>query len=331
MIVGIAAAAVASVCLAAFYYRKGITSQVKSFLGFTANITDTLVFAVRGSLTARYSSGGPVGLVSGSASVTVAADVGALSGNSIQWAANNSAKGISWPGRSNTPNGRAISVLARFRPGYTGTPGTSQSIFGLTAMSGKTINMSMQHLSTTGTVVMSIINESAGVVLTANSFGAWSPTSGTWYDIVFTWDGNTTVNGINVYIDGTLLGQATGGAAFAAGWTNQYFSDIALGSAGNQGGSLNAGRMDEFVIWGNVIDPTAVVLDSGTGSLNGAARTSLVAAAAFDGSAYSDPGIANVKLNTTYSYAGVTLTGSLVSTTTITGVNYGGPGPMGRN
>ncbi len=295
-------------------------------------MVDTLVFAVRGSLTARYSNGGPTGMAFGNTAPVAGADAGALSGQSIVWAASGNAKGVSWMGRSNTPNGRAISVLCRFRPGYTTAPAALQGIWSLTTGSGNFCNIELAHRTAGngGDLVIQAKNELAALCFNTATFGAWAPTSGTWYDIVFTWDGNTTANGASIYVDGVLLGQATAAAAYTASWSNQYFSEINLGT-GKLNGIINAGRVDEVVIWSNVIDPTAVTLESGTGALDGAARVSLVAATAFDGSTYTDPGVANVKSGTGYTYAGSSLTGTLVSTTTITGVNYGGPGPMGRN
>ena len=298
--------------------------------GKFTTLADTLVFAVRGTLTARYSSGGATGFASGAASVTVAADAGALSGSSIQWAANNSIKGVSWPGRSNTPNGRAISILFRYRPGYTGAPASNHSLFSLSTLGGRGIIISVQHLTTSGNVSVTITNETQAAVLSAQSFGAWSPTSGTWYDIVFTWDGTTAANAIKVYVDAALLGQATGAAEFTASWTNQYFDSILLGVV-NAAGSINSGRVDEVVIWGNVIDPTAVTLESGSGSLNGASRTSLVSATAFDGSTYTDPGIGNVRSGTGYTYAGSSLTGTLDVSSGSSVIQLGGPGAMWRN
>lgn len=256
-------------------------------------------------------------------------DVGALSGNSITWPANANAKGVSFPGRSNTPNGRAISILFRYKPSYTGAPANATSLISLETGAGRLCGLEFQHLAASGNLICLARNEVGTTVMNSASFGAWSPTAGTWYDIVFTWDGTASASSASIYIDAVLLGAVTPTGAYTASWTNQYFSEINLG-AGQLAGSMNASSVDEVVVWGNVIDPTAVILDAGSGSLNGALRVSLVTAAAFNGSTYTDPGIANVKSGTAYTYAGSSLTGTL-ATTGGGGIQFGGPSPMGRN
>lgn len=285
-----------------------------------------IVFAVRGdSLTARYSGGRNTGMAFGNTAPSVASDAGAISGSSIQWQANNNTKFVCWPGRSNTPNGRAITVLVRFRPGYTGTPATSQGIFSLIAGSGKGPLIEMIH-NNSGNVVVTARNETATLCLNAASFGAWSPTSGTWYDIVFRWDGTTTASAAKVDIDAVALGTATATAAFASGWTDQYFSEINIGTT-NAGSTINGGRVEEFVIWDTSLSSlTSVGLVSGSGSLNGASRTSLVDVSSFNGSSYTDPGVANVLSTASYTYAGVSNTGTYVVASAAnvkTGVTFG--------
>lgn len=270
----------------------------------------SIVFGVRGSLTARYSNGGATGLGLGNTAPTAASDAGALSGNSIQFPANNNIKSVTWPGRSNTPNARTISVLVRFRPNYSGTPAANKAIFSLTSGAARTACIEVIH-NTSGNLIVFARNETATTAVNSTSAGAWSPTSGTWYDIVLTWDGTTTANSCKVYVDASLLGSGiTPTAAFSASWTNQYFNEIVLGSGFNNP-TNNADRFDEIIIWDTVIDPTAVTLDSGSGSLNGASRVSLVTVSAFDGASYSDPGVANVRSTTSYTYAGASQTGTL--------------------
>lgn len=244
-----------------------------------------IVFALRGTASARYSAGGPSGMGFGNTAPVVAADVGALSGSSIQWAASNNAKGMLFAGRANSPNGRAISVLFRFRPGYTTAPAAFQSFWSYVGGSGKWINLEIGHRTTAlgGDIISQAKNELATTVLNSPSYGAWAPTAGTWYDVVFTWDGTAAANASSVYIDAVLLGQATPSAALTASWTNLFYTEFNLGT-GNLGGVINAGRVDEVVVWDSVIDPASVMLDTGLGSLNGALRTSLVTAAAYDGS-----------------------------------------------
>jgi hypothetical protein len=269
-----------------------------------------IVFAVRGdSFAARYSTGGKTG-INFSGGYSVAADAGALSGSTILAAANNNAKILSWPARRNTPNGRSISVLVRLKTGYAGAPASSRPLFPiLYSACARFMKIAVTHTVTSGNVTCVTSNESAGGGVNGSA-GAWSPASGsTFYDVVYTWDGTTTANAFKVYIDGVSLGNLTASAAFSASITNEWFQAIELGD-GFQGIYQNATAYDEIVIWDTVIDPTSVALVSGTGSLNGASRTSLVDVASSDGSSYTDPGVANVKTGTAYTYAGASQTGT---------------------
>ena len=177
-------------------------------------------------------------------------------------------------------------MLIRIAPGYTTAPTVYQGFWSLAAGCGKWINLEIGHRTTAlgGDIICQAKNQLAAVVLNSASFGAWAPTAGTWYDVVFTWTGTNASNGASVYVDGTLLGQATATGDLTSDWSNLFYTEFNLGT-GNLAGTLNAGKVDEVVIWDEIIDPTSVELESGTGSLNGASRTSLVKAAAYDGGA----------------------------------------------
>jgi hypothetical protein len=251
-----------------------------------------VVFAVRGTLTARYSSGGPTGTAMGNTAPTTAADAGALSGNSIQFAANNNIKAVTWPARLNTPNGRTISVIVRYRPNHTGSPANNRAIFSLGSAAGRTACLELLH-NTSGNLVVYARNENATVVMNLASAGAWSPTAGTWYDIVLTWDGTATASSCTVYVNASAIGSVTPTGAFSASWTNQYFNEITLGS-GFQNGICSGDRFDELVIDDTVINPSSYTLESGSGSLNGSSRTSMIAATAYNALDVNDPTAAEI-------------------------------------
>ncbi|HLB42004.1 MAG TPA: LamG-like jellyroll fold domain-containing protein, partial [Gammaproteobacteria bacterium] len=245
--------------------------------------------------------------------IDVTVDAGALSGSSYVYSdTNNSIKFVSWPGRNNTPNGRAISILYRHKAGYSGSPTSRRSLLPSVCVNGRGPAIELSH-ETNGNVAVTLRNEAIALINNITTIAAWSPTSGTWYDIVLTWDGTNDANALKVYVDGTLLGQITPGGSFSAAWTNQYFTDIILGAAPINS-SIIRGSTDEVIIWDSVIDPTSVTLNSGTGSLNGAARTSLVSVSSLDGSIYSNPGLTNVRNATGYTYAGVSITGTYLNT-----------------
>lgn len=162
-------------------------------------------------------------------------------------------------------------------------------------------------LATTTTQLTTIISSGASATLLFNN-AAWAPSTGVWYDVVFVWDGVTTTNGVVVYIDAVALATLSPSAGWETPFPAGNHNLLTLGIAASQASARWC--IEEVNVWDEVIDPTAVALVSGTGALDGAARTSLVAGTAFEGGAQSDPGIANVKSGTGYTINGVSLTGT---------------------
>jgi hypothetical protein len=272
-----------------------------------------IVFAVRGdSLDARYSGGGktPVSFLGTSTTIAVAADGGAIGGSLIQFSdTNNNQKFLVWPGRYNTPNGVNLSCLMRVKASHTGAPSARRSVMP-TFSTGRSASIEVTQAITTGNIEFSAVTAAGATANTNTSFGAWSPTSGTYYDLGFSVDISGTTNAAKFYIDGVLLGTISLGAAVAASWDNTRFFEIMLGG-GRLSNGIFRGDFNELVIWDSIIDFTAnQTLTSGSGALNGASRTAFVDVAAFDGALYSNPGIANVRSGTSYSYAGASLTGT---------------------
>lgn len=267
-----------------------------------------ITFAVRGnSFDARYSLGPATHTKFNSGLISTASE--GLS--STVWDLTNiggGTKSVSYSAYKNMPNGRTFSILMRIAPSYTGTPAGSRAFFAL-GIGGSTGGpyMEFRHDVTTGNLTLVGRNE-VNTSMFSSNFGAWSPTSGTYYDIVVQWDGTTTSNAVKCYIDASLQGQQTAAAAMSASWADTWWKALIIGTSPNI--TACAYKLDEFVVWDSLIDTTSVGLVSGTGSLNGASRTSLVDVTASDGSSYSDPGIANVKTGTSYTYAGASQTGT---------------------
>lgn len=247
-----------------------------------------IVFAARSdnaSFNARYTVGlnGGKTFFSAGGSITSGADGTAIGGNA--WTIGSTGtKSLVFPGRLNTPAGRVISVLVRKAPAYTGAPSASYGIIGLNSNVGRGPELQVEHLVTSGNIQIMARNEAFATAINNLSPAAWSPTSGTWYDLFFTWDGTTGAGSFNFFVDGSSIGTVTPGAAFSASWNNQMFQEIVLGVSDTFAGAGAAwGKLNEIVIWDTAIDPTSVVLTSGTGSLNGASRTAFVDVAAFVG------------------------------------------------
>jgi hypothetical protein len=269
-----------------------------------------IVFGVRGdSIDARYSSGGKTGTkIGNTGNITINSDAGYLSGSNIQFAGATVAA-LHWSGRFNTPNGREISVLHRYSPTYTGSPAAARQVMPYIAACPERLGRIEITHSAAGNLVVTATNEVGTTIINAVTAAAWSPVSGTIYDIVYTWDGTTGANSFKVYVDAVLQGAGiTPTAAFSASWTNEYFNGICYGNGLTS--SLAVSKTDEIIIWDSVINVSSVVLVSGSAALNGASRTSLVDVAAFDGLLQSSPGTANTRLSTTWYYNGVLQTGT---------------------
>jgi hypothetical protein len=125
-------------------------------------------------------------------------------------------------------------------------------------------------------------NQTPTSCLSAGVIFATPPSTGVWYDVVFTWDGTTGANAAKLWIDGTNVGSRTATAAATSPRDSAYSHQIIIG--GINGASLTRYVINEVVIWDEVIDPTSVGLVGGTGSLDGASRTNFVDVASFDGS-----------------------------------------------
>lgn len=272
-----------------------------------------IVFAVRGnSLTARYSTGSPNGFGTTSA-VTSGVDAGALSGSLIDLTAN-SGKCLVYSGSKNCGENRGFSILMRIKANYTGAPSALRVFFqvGL-GRGGLGPYLEFWHANSTGAVTGFGNNEANTRTFNSASFGNWTGiTSGTYYDLFFQWDGTTTANAAKFFIDGTSLGTVTAAAALNASWKSEYFNPITIGS-GNDVGTSNF-KLDEFVIWDDsTINPTSVTLVSGTGSLNGASRTSLVNVSALDASVWTALAASHIESGQTQTQAGVVVTGTLTT------------------
>ena len=272
----------------------------------------TLVFALRGNSTnARYSVGSPTGTKLNETYVTVVSDAGYLSGNYIDISDTARVKSLVFNGKGNTSNSRSMSILLRFAPTYTGAPAARRMIWSIsTGLGTSTAYLELFHEVTSGNLVLIGKNEGGFATASTINLGAWTAgVSGTIYDFLFVWDGTTAANGMKLYIDNALLGAGgTATNALFSSWNNTYFKSIALGCGIN--GTVGAMRVDEFVIWDGAQSSSVCALVGGNGALDGAARTALVDCTAFDGTSYTDPGVANVKTGTAYTQVGVSLVGT---------------------
>jgi len=210
---------------------------------------------------------------------------------------------------------------------YTGAPAANRILFTLTAgNAGAGPFIQFYHAVTSGNVIVVARNQNNNsAVFNSVNFGAWTTnTTGSYYDFFWVFDGTTSANAGKLYIDNTLLGQATAGNAFESTWYSEYFGNIIL--CGGPNVSVSNVEIDEFVIWDGANDPANTALVSGTGALDGAARTSLVDAAAFDGSVNTGTAAGNILSGSSIVINGTTTNGTYVTVATSdakTGVTFG--------
>lgn len=267
-----------------------------------------LVFQVRGdSLNARYSSSGKIPAliypVAGNIpSVDASALSGAIGGTVINIGkSGNTTHYLEYTGKNNTPaKGMSVNLRCSFN--------ASTGLMGLWSFGSGTqgtVNRVLLYFNS-GTLNARFYDSATNLRLSLSA--AWTPTINTIYDIFFKWDGTITANAANIYVDGVLLGSGTASAARPDDSRNNV-TDIAIGSAGWDVQMTNI-LVNEFTIWDANIDPTSVTLsDNSLGSLSGSSRTLFIKSDAFDGTASTDPGIANVLTGITYTINGVSYTG----------------------
>jgi hypothetical protein len=267
------------------------------------------------SIHAIYAPGGKTGqLYSNGGTNAISADATAISGYSLAMTNAVTTKIAVWTARRNSSANRGQAFACRFSPTYTGAPAARKGIFSLSGSAGRGPQIDLQH-ETSGPINLTIKNEGLLFVVNAVNMGAWSPTSGTWYDICVNLDGTTTANACKVTIDGTVLGSATLTTAFTSSWSNEFFGEIMLGATDLAAGAATQ-KYEEWAWYDTNVDFTAnVALASGNGLLNGASRTSLISDVAGatltvrDGYNTTDPGVSKVLTSAgTYIINGVTKT-----------------------
>ena len=255
-------------------------------------------------MTARYSLGGSTpGNFNDQVAVSSVSETGMIGSSVIDFNLSGGNKGLWYPARSNVSTNRTISVLFR---GRITDLASYNSMWGIVGPFAMNTNSLIQYHTNANALQTSCYNYIGTQGVNSSIGDALSST--TYYDWVVTWDGTTSANSFKLYRDGSSIGTVTPTQAWANPLDTKLLSHISLGNL--SGLAYSKFKLEEFVIWDYVIDPTSVALTSGTGSLNGASRTAFVDVTSLDGASYSDPGIANVKTGTSYTYNGSSLTGT---------------------
>jgi hypothetical protein len=268
----------------------------------------SITLAVRGnSLDARYSSAGKTPghfISSGAAALTTVsgAAAGVIGDSYIDLNVTTAGQGLIYPGGANLPAGQPFSVLIRAAR----KADVDMPVFSFHGLGN--YGRVVLFRSTAGSLYFILFDDYGGTMIGQTSATAEMDLD-VYHDIVMTCTGTTAANGLKIYRDGTLALQATLSGAGTTVPARKAVS-LCLGADGTFPNTRM--RVNEFVVWDSVIDPTSVALTSGTASLNGAARTAFVDVASFDATSSADPGVGNVRNATAYTIAGVAKTGTSV-------------------
>ena len=213
-------------------------------------------------------------------------------------------------GFGNFPDGTApVSVLMRVVFGSVGAaPSINNNLMGFVPGDGAMRSgFFFQQQAGTANWLCRMYDYNGNLRYNATPF-TWYAASTQAYDLLFTWDGTNNSGACNFYIDNSLM--ATWNPTVAKDSSYNQITSICLGG-GVLGANTSIIKLDEFVVWDEVVTPASVALESGTTTaLAGSSRTSFVAATRFDPDVYSDPGIANVLSGTSYIYEGNTQSGT---------------------
>ncbi len=273
-----------------------------------------IVFANRGTFTAYYSTGSNIGLPSDSAAVTTAVDAGFVCGHSITMSATSN-ETVMWPGVGNAGATRKISMLYEYKPNYTGTPAANRPLFQLGLFrANRGVGLEFWHAVTTGKITVNSRDTTDNNVFASATFAtAYSPTSGTKNDLYFEYDGTLTTNAIQFWVDNSSIGQLNASRALVSTWKAEYWSPMTFGATSNIGTASNV-NIGEVVIWDTLNGgPGSIALDSGTGALNGASRTSMVAATNVNASSWTTLAASSILTGASQTQAGVVVNGTAVA------------------
>lgn len=164
-------------------------------------------------------------------------------------------------------NGDTGAIKLRYTPNYSGTPAQNITIVELAPTSGNANKMVLFH-SSTGTLRLSAYNSAGVAQHSAATFGAaWSPVSGTEYEIEMNWD--TTTGAIRLFVNGVLQGSMPAtvyarsttatllyiGAGIVYPVANAAFNDVILFDTVQHTAGYTPGyTLPEFIYAGSKVD-----------------------------------------------------------------------------
>ncbi len=202
-------------------------------------------------------------------------------------------------------NFEAVQKFSVFMRVAFGTVSSANQLWSITGAAQDGATQSRHNGS--GSLVTTAIDNTTGSTINTQT-QAFTFTVGTFYDVGWTFDMSTTTNNMKLYVNGSLTGTTSSGATRTA--PDPLMFMIMFGMQNTVAQNTCQLFLDEAGVYGDLLDFTASQsLVSGSGVLNGASRTSYLNVTAGNGDD-TDPGIANVRLATTYKFGGSSLTGT---------------------
>jgi hypothetical protein len=241
----------------------------------------------------------------GDPTIVASAGSGIFGGNLISIINTGSGKrAISWVGLDNFSLNGAFTILMRVVPNFTGSPAENLCLFVTGSSDGGFVSGLQIRGLTNGKINAIIKNNATTTLVNDDSASTVTYTSGTPIDVWITWTGASGAGTVKVYYASNGNSPSEIGSFTSSGaQSTRPIANIGSMIVGINGfGSGSDFSINELVVWDDVQVPSSY-----------GARTNFITASSFEGYNYSDPGITNVALGTSYIFAGSTLTGSLVA------------------
>jgi hypothetical protein len=269
-----------------------------------------LLFNVIGtSFQARYSTSSGAGQINRGPSaidpVPNTTDVGSgvINSKIIAMSDASNIRAVSWAGLNNWSANVGFTVIIRIVPRWTGTPAATQ---GLTIIAGPESSSNnvgpgfSAAITTAGKISIITQNNTYSNLVNSTGTAISSAVSGTAEEWAFSWTGATGAS-FFIYKNGVLFDTLTSSAAILA---RNNLICFGLGIGVSSSGATSQFDLNEYAVYDTAL--------TGPDLLTLYGRTDWISSTSFDGSVYTNPGTANVRSASTYTFAGVTNTGTCI-------------------
>jgi len=270
-----------------------------------------LVFSWRSNTTAAFfAPGGEESYRYNAGSSTLASiQVNSLTGNIGGFALDMNNSGVSsWVGFNgigNTPKTNPITINYRFAKAVSGTATATDSLLQLGGETASYFSVyAIQHQAGTGNLVFTQRNEvgqtsiTNGIISSGFDFGDTSN-----HDLTIAWGGTASVD-IFFYVDGVTIGSLNPTRHINYANIDNPFETITIGRYLNNNVSSHFGN--ELLIFDHELTPASIA-----SVFTGPTRASFYSTTVSQPVNSTDPGAANVNSGTTYTFKGLSLTGTL--------------------